>query len=93
MKLSTDTSDPNVDRYTGSAIWERRSSFLFRLIVPDNVALQYSGVQIVNGDGALLEPAYSDFVEAVKTTYDNRIYFYGLQEERVGDFLDCFPWV
>ena len=91
MDLVTDPNDPVVQRYPNSAVWQRRSTYLFGLIRPSFSAFVYKTVQIVDGAGQPLQPAYDDFIAYVRDNYENQLFFYGLKPERVGDFVDCFP--
>lgn len=67
----------------------RRSSLFLGLIDLPGEDYNYDAIQILNGQGHPIEPAYSEFVETVKTEYDNKIFFYGLKPDRVDDFDGC----
>lgn len=89
MDLLTDASDPRSEHYTGSSIWMRRTSLFFGLIPLFGSDTNYDAIQIIDGRGYPIEPAYSEFVETVKKEYGNQIFFYGLKHDRIDDFEDC----
>lgn len=87
MDLLTDETDSAAQAYSSSVIWNRRTSYLFGLWQP--ASGNYDAIQIIDGNGDPLQPAYDDFVAEVKEEFDNELYFYGLQEERLNDYVTC----
>lgn len=83
MELNEDASDPDVQRYDESIVWKRRSMVFFDLFSDLN---DYNLIQIVDGSGALIQPAYDDFKAAVNTDFGNRLFFYGLKPDRINDY-------
>lgn len=92
MDLLTDPNNPDVARYVGSVVWQRRSSFFFGMIKPEDSSFVYNVVQIIDGNGTPIQPAYDEFVANVKNDYGNSISFYGLKPDRLDDYVKCFSW-
>lgn len=84
MELNDDPSDSDVQSYGGtSIIWRRKTRFFFFFTDP---AYNYNLVQIVDGSGDLIEPAYGDFETTVKNEFGNQLFFYGLKSDRIDDY-------
>lgn len=89
LRLITDPSNPARLAYPGSTIWRRQSLLFFGLFEIPSASFNYDVVQIINGDGNPIEPAYGEWVEWVKTNTENKIAFDRLADDRVEDFVEC----
>jgi len=58
MKLRTDPDSKYVKQYPGSVIWNRRSELFGSITL-----LNYNAIQIIDGSGNRIEPAYSEWVK------------------------------
>lgn len=63
MFLVTDANDPARLMYPNSVLWKRRTRYLGGL-----VSIEYLTVQVVDGFGRLLNPAYTQFQNDVPLT-------------------------
>lgn len=79
MDLVTDPDDPYQVQYPGSAVWVRKTSYWGGLF-----STQYPSVQVIDGLGLPIEPAWSEFQQSVLTTIVP-----GLRENRLEDRLAC----
>lgn len=86
LELNDDPTDPVVSQYDGkSVIWNRRARLfgIFRLTFS---SISYDLVQIIDGSGNEIEPAYTAFKDTVRQRYRGRFYFDGLKPDQVNDY-------
>lgn len=74
----TDPENEYVQQFPGSVIWER--STLFLSLFP----FVYPAIQIVDGNGNKIEPAYSMWSTSRETNF-----IVGLREDGIDDLLQC----
>ena len=76
--LITDPNNEYVRQYPGSQLWLRRNRLL------NLVTLDYLIIQVVDGNGNKIEPAWSEFSESAPV-----IQYTGLLPNRLDDRLQC----
>lgn len=64
MNLVTDPNEKIRQEFPGSQIWERKTSFGL-----DIFSLSYHSIQILDGNGQPIEPAYSTWQKTSPTNY------------------------
>lgn len=79
MELVTDPNSSYQQRYPGSAVWVRKTSYLLGLF-----PTEYISVQVINGAGQPIFPAWSEFQQSVATTIVPR-----LKADRLQDRVEC----
>lgn len=78
MVLVTDPNDPAQLEYPGSKVWKRTTTFL------NLFKVEYLSVQIVNGLGQPIQPAFSKFQQSIPVTLVT-----GLRDDMVDAVQNC----
>ena len=79
MTLVTDSNNEVQRMYPNSYIWQRDTFLGFDLL-----SFSYHSIQILDGKGNPLEPAYSDWLKTSKTNYIT-----GLRDDSLNDRQVC----
>lgn len=79
MELVTDPNSPYRRMYPGSAVWIRKTTFWGGLF-----STEYLSVQVVDGRGQPIFPAWSEFQQFAATTIVP-----SLKDDRLNDRLVC----